>query len=118
MRSEAGMARQRKLKRHDGSWVNAMAAKTSVNALLPSLHDKPYLSLGLCVSQAILEETPVLRIRDGNNQGRVLLQRYTCKRVRLQREVSGLHKSWNSCSILPKSIRNYLKRPEIPPKKS
>ena len=32
MRSEAGMARQGKLKRHDGSEVNARAAKTSVKA--------------------------------------------------------------------------------------
>ena len=41
------MARQGKLKRHDGSEANAMAAKTSVNASLPSLHDKryPYLTL-------------------------------------------------------------------------
>ena len=35
MRSEAGMARQGKLKRHDSSEANAMAAKTSVKALLP-----------------------------------------------------------------------------------
>ena len=48
MRSEAGLARQGKLKRHDGSedQVNAMAAKTSVNkALLSNLHDKSYPSL-------------------------------------------------------------------------
>ena len=41
MRSEAGMARQGKWKRHNGSEVNAMAAKMSVQASLPSLHDKP-----------------------------------------------------------------------------
>ena len=36
VRSEAGLARQEKLKRHDGSedQVNAMAAKTSVKASL------------------------------------------------------------------------------------
>ena len=46
MRSEAGMARQGKLKRHDGSEANAMAAKMSVKASLLSLHDKryPYLT--------------------------------------------------------------------------
>ena len=59
-----------------------MAAKTSVKASLPSLHDKPYPSLGLCVPQAILEETPVLHISDRNNQRHVLLQRYACKRAR------------------------------------
>ena len=57
MRSKAGMARQGKLKHHDGSEVNAMTAKTSVKASLPSLHDKPYPSLGLCVPQAISKET-------------------------------------------------------------
>ena len=56
MRSEAVMARQGKLKRHDGSEVNAMALKTSFNASLPSLHDKPYSSLVLCIPQAILEQ--------------------------------------------------------------
>ena len=57
-RSKAGMARQGKLKRHDGSedQENAMAAKTSIKVSLPSLHDKPYPSLGLCVPQAILED--------------------------------------------------------------
>ena len=49
MCSEVGIARQGKLKHHDGSEVNAMAAKTSVNASLPSFHDKPYPSLGLCI---------------------------------------------------------------------
>ena len=57
VRSEAGMARQGKLKRHDSSEVNAMDAKMSVKSSLPSLHDKPYPSLGLCVPQAILEES-------------------------------------------------------------
>ena len=46
MRSEAGMARQGKLKRHDGSEANKMAAKTSVKTSLPS-HDKRYPSLTL-----------------------------------------------------------------------
>ena len=41
VRSEADMVRQGELKRHDGSEMNAMAAKTSVNASLPSFHDKP-----------------------------------------------------------------------------
>ena len=43
MRSEAGLAKQEKLKRRDGSeeQVNAMAAKTSVKASLLSIHDKP-----------------------------------------------------------------------------
>ena len=81
-----------------------MAAKTSVKASLPSLHDKPYPSLGLCVPQAILEETPVLHIRNCDNECHVLLQRYACKRVRLEREASGLHNSWIFCSILRKCI--------------
>ena len=34
-----------------------------------------------------------LHIRDRNNQRHVLLQRYACKRVRLEREASGLHNS-------------------------
>ena len=74
-----GMAGQGKLKHHDGSGVNAMAEQTSVNASLPSLQDKPYPSLGLCVTQAILEENPVFHIRDRNNQRLVLLQRSACK---------------------------------------
>ena len=41
-----------------------MAAKRSVKASLPSLHDKPYPSLELCVPQAVMEETPVLHICD------------------------------------------------------
>ena len=47
MHSEAGMARRGKFKRHDGSEANAIAAKTSVKASLPSLHDKWYLFLTL-----------------------------------------------------------------------
>ena len=73
MRSEAGTARQGKLKHHDSSEVNAVSAKTSVKALLLSLNDKPYPFLGHCVHQAILEETPVLHIRDRNNQCHILL---------------------------------------------
>ena len=83
--SEAGMAAgQGKLKRHDGSEVNAMAAKTSVNASLPSVPDKTYPSLGLCVTQAILEENPVFHIRERNNQRDVLLQRSACKLKRVR----------------------------------
>ena len=110
---DTGMARQGKLKRHDGSEVNAMAAKMSVNASLPSLHDKSYSPLGLCVPQAILEENPVFHIRDRNKQRHGLLHRYACKRVRHEREASRFHNSWNSCSMLPKYIRNYLRRSEI-----
>ena len=54
---EACMARQGKLKCHDGSEVNAMAAKTSVKVSLPNLHDMMYPSLGLCVPQAILKDS-------------------------------------------------------------
>ena len=57
MRSEASMTGQGKLKRHNGSEVNAMSAKTSVKASLPSFHNKSYPSLGLCVPQAILEDS-------------------------------------------------------------
>ena len=84
MRSEAGMARQGKLKRHDGSEANAMAAKTSVKASLPSLHDKRYPSLTLRSPS----DFGGLHIRDRNNQRHVLLQRYTCKRVCLERKAS------------------------------
>ena len=53
VRSEAGLARQGKLKRHGSEGqVNAMAVKS-----LPSLYDKPYPSIGLCVPQAILEDS-------------------------------------------------------------
>ena len=45
MRSEADMARQGKLKHHDGSEVNAMAAKTSVKTSLPNLHNKQYIPI-------------------------------------------------------------------------
>ena len=34
-------------------------------------------------------------IRAHNNQRHVLLQRHACKGVRLEREASGLHNSWN-----------------------
>ena len=81
MRSEAGMARQGKLKRLDGSETNAMAAKTSVKASLPNLPNKRYPSLTL-VPQAILEETSALHIRDRNNQHHVLLQRYAVYIIR------------------------------------
>ena len=37
--------------------MNAMAAKTSVKASLLSLHYKPYPFLGLCVPQAILDDS-------------------------------------------------------------
>ena len=47
------------------------------------------------------------------NQRHVLLQRYACNRVHLEREVSGLHNSWNSCFILRKRSRHDLRRPEI-----
>ena len=59
VRSEASFVRQGKLKRHDCSedQVNAMAAKMSVEASLPSLHNKSYPSLTFCVSQAILEDS-------------------------------------------------------------
>ena len=70
-------------------------------------------SLGFCIAQTILKETPELRIRNRNNQCRILLQRYACKCVRLEHKASGLHNSWNSCSILQICIRNYLRRPEI-----
>ena len=62
------MATQGNLKRHDGSEANAMAAKMNVKALLQCLNDKLYPSLGLCLQQMILEETPVLHICDHYNQ--------------------------------------------------
>ena len=34
----------------------------------PSLREKPYPPLGLCVPQAIIEETPLFHIHDQNNQ--------------------------------------------------
>ena len=57
VRSEAGLARQGKLKCHYSSEVNAMAAKMSVKASLPSFHNKSYTTLGLCIPQAILEDS-------------------------------------------------------------
>ena len=74
------LVRQGNLKRHDGSEVNAMAAKTSVKASLPVFTTSGTHPC-LCVPQAILEETPVLHIRHHNNQRHVLFQRYVCKRV-------------------------------------
>ena len=104
--SEVSLARQGKLKRHDGSEVNAMAAKTSVKTLLPSLHDMSYPYLQLCILQAILEgSTFAIAI--------INVTFYYSTMVRLEREVSGLHNSWNSCSILGKCSRNDLRRPEI-----
>ena len=47
--SKVGMAKEGKLKCHDGSNIKAIAGKTSIKALL--------LDLGLCMPQAILEET-------------------------------------------------------------
>ena len=65
-------------------------------------------SLGLCVPQAILEETPVslLHIRDRNNQRHDLFQR---KYVRLEREASGSHNSWNSSENASETISEGLK---------
>ena len=99
-----GMARQGKLKCHYGSEVNAMAAKTSVKASPQSLLRK---------AVPIHSTWRKPHIRDRNNQRHVLLQLNTCKCVRLEREASGLHSSWNSCSILPKCIKNDIRRPEI-----
>ena len=110
--AKPGMAKQGKLKRQDDSGANAKAEKTSVNVSLSSFHNMPYTSLGLCVAQANLKETPELRIHNSNNQRRILLQRYACKCVHLEHKASGFHNSWNSCSILTKCIRNYLRRPE------
>ena len=110
MRSKAGMVRKGKLNCHNDSEVNAIAANMSVKASLPSIQDKPYPSLGLCVSQAILEETPVFDICDRNIQRHILLQRYACKRLRLEYEASSFENSWKSCSIL---VRNDFRRPEI-----
>ena len=44
--NKVGLAKQEKLKCHDGSedQVNAVAVKTSVKVSLPSLHDKPHPS--------------------------------------------------------------------------
>ena len=47
MRSEARMVRKGKLKHHDSSEVNAMDAKTSVEASLSIFHDKRYPSMTL-----------------------------------------------------------------------
>ena len=47
------------------------------------------------------------------NQRHVLLQRYACKRVHIEREASGLHISWNSCFILRNRSKHNLRRPEI-----
>ena len=78
------------------SKVNAMCAKTSVKASVPSFHDKSYPSLGLCDPQTILEETRVLHIRDGNNQRHVLLQHYVCTlcTLRARGDRSGFHNSY------------------------
>ena len=45
MTSEEGMVKEGKLKHHDGSEVNAIYVKTSVNASLPSLDDKWYIPI-------------------------------------------------------------------------
>ena len=55
--SKVAMVKEGKLKCHDGSNINAIARKTSIKALLLDLDDKPYPFLGLCIPQAILEET-------------------------------------------------------------
>ena len=47
------------------------------------------------------------------NERHVLLQRYDCKRVHLEREASGSHNSWNSCFILRNRSRHDIRRPEI-----
>ena len=87
----SGFGRQGKLKRPDVSEVNAMAAKTSVKASLPNLHDKR-----LCIPQAILEDsTFVIAII---NVTFYYSATQACKRTRLEREASGLQSSYNSCS--------------------
>ena len=51
MHSEAGIARQEKLKCHDSSEANAMAVKMNGKASLRSLHDKQYPSLGFAFAK-------------------------------------------------------------------
>ena len=71
VRSEAGLARQGKLKRLDGSEVNAMAVKTSVKASFPKTSAKASLPRTLR-SRSDLGR---LHFRDSNNQRHVLLER-------------------------------------------
>ena len=47
MHSVEGMARQKKLKCHDGLGTSAVVVKMSFNSSLPCLHDKLYPSLRL-----------------------------------------------------------------------
>ena len=89
VRSEADLARQGKLKHLNGSehQVNAIAAKTSVMALLPSSQQVVPILRTLCSPS----DLGGLNICDRNIQRHVVLQHYTCKCLRLQREASGLH---------------------------
>ena len=54
-----------------------------------------------------------LHIRARNNQLNVLLKRYACTCVHLEREASGLHNSWNYCFVLRNRSKNDLRRPKI-----
>ena len=108
MRSEAGMVKQTKLKRHDGSKANACngcenecqgVAPESLRQAVPifdfafpkrSWRKHLYSTFAI----AIINVT-------------ILLHRYACKRVGLESEASSLHNSLNSF------FRNDFRSPEI-----
>ena len=57
VRSEAGLARQEKIETSRRFRGKCNSYENECQVSLPSLHNKPYPSLGLCFPQAILEDS-------------------------------------------------------------
>ena len=106
------MARQGNLKHHDGSEVNAVAARTNVKAsprVFTTSRTHPWdFAFPKRSLRKPLYSTSTIKIINVR-----FIKSYACKCVCLEREASGLHNSWNSSSILRKCIRNEVRRPEI-----
>ena len=100
------------MKRHDGSEVNATAAKTSVNrsrVFTTSLTHSLALAFPKRSWRNSLYSTLAIAI---NNVTFYYSATLTSVYIRLERDASGLYNSLNSCFILPICIKNYFRRPE------
>ena len=96
------------MKRHDGSEVNATAVNrsrvftTSPTHSLAFAFPKRSWMKSLCSTSAIAI----------NNVTFYYSATLACVYIRLERDANGLYNSLNSCSILPKCIKNYFRRLE------
>ena len=86
--SKVSLLRQEKLKHHDGSEDQCNGCKNECHGVAPESSRQAVPILRTLYSPSDLGG---IHIRNRNNQHHILLQRYACKRLRLERDVSGLH---------------------------